>query len=253
MSIKNLASLHSMLFHLRNLLGDIESILNEDTSEDSLRSQPDDRSDTESDFGFDLLDDEDDYDPYNDDDVFDDSGYERDAHVEWPRVESTNKPLAETPQAPWPNVAQPVAVVPTRTKPTWPNVTVKSPHVDPGKLVYSGDVVVGVVDARPHVESTGWTTVTRDSRDRTCIWADTIKGLGLGPGDQVYISRRAYGQPGVVLLKTPSQTGHLSTYLVDKHCNVRLSPSLLRKAGLGGHDNVKFKAVDNKTIVVMAG
>ncbi len=95
-------------------------------------------------------------------------------------------------------------------------------------------------------------TIDTDGRGRACVPAALVAHCGFEPHDQVYVSVRAHKQPGLVLLKTPSQTGHLSTYTVDKDGNIRLSHFVLSQGNLGAATRVKFKA-DKSRIVVLQG
>lgn len=170
--------------------------------------------DTESNYGFEFLDDEDDsYSSYEDDRAISASDCDF-----WPKLTpvSAQGSGAKTKQAP----------------------TIEWPNTAPAKHAAS---FAGLAQ-----------TVETDGRGRACVPASLTSLCGFKPQDFVYVSVRAHNQPGLVLLKNPSQTGHLSTYTVDKDGNIRLSHFVLTQGNLGAASKVRFKA-DKQKIVVLQG
>lgn len=236
-----------------SLVEDIFDVLaEEDTSADESSS-------------FELLDDDDDtydYDEFEDyesqDDFWPNLG---DVTAQGSGAETTQQPSIE-----WPNVSEPAPKV------SWPNVgsvvgicpqnkvVAPAPDITPVGVAQSthwtpsGPVVTNHGPTGPLVTTPAATeeSVSTDGRGRACVPKHLVTKLGFKPGDMVYVSVRAHKQPGLVLLPKPSQTGHLSTYVVDKDGNIRLSHYVLTQGNLGLYTTVKFKAYNDR-IVVLAG
>lgn len=97
-------------------------------------------------------------------------------------------------------------------------------------------------------------TTGLDSRGRACVPASISDHIGLQTNQHVYIAKRAHSLPGLVILQGACQTGHLSTYSVDKHRNVRLSAAVLKKGGLQNAKRIKFRTTDDGMgIIVLEG
>jgi len=196
-------------------------------------------ADTESHTEFDYIDDDEDYvDDYPFSDESDpDSSFES----------KTEENVSE-----WPNIG-PALVLPSVGAPAWPNVGQVVGVMAKEKVVKSAPVhradTALVANVQPAPSSDD--TVYLDNRGRACVPNSISRAAGFSAGQHVYISKRANGL-GVILLRVASKTGHLSTYTVDKHGNIRLSQDLLRRSGLGLETAIRFKIVPGG-ILALAG
>jgi hypothetical protein len=221
--------------------------------------------------GLDLFDDyeEDDYfspfsdeeDDEEDDDYYDEEAEDTFSRTSWPNVGNTGfAPLPSEPKTvrgpSWPNTggtAQPQCQKPTgKFGGTWPNVG--------GSFASQKANTGGVATVTPpQVAKTiqkktepARAVVKRDSRSRACVPVELSKKVGFGKNSQVFVSKRA-GGPGLMLLKKPTKSGHLSTYKTDRDGNIRLSQYILNKGGVTTNQ-VKFRVTDSvHGIVVLPG
>jgi len=166
------------------------------------------------------------------------------------------------PAASWPNVNK----VPSYRS-TWPNVQ-SAPTAAPAASWPNVQTVGGGVDAstmaKPKVAVQPFTraakpavireTVERDGRRRACVPNAMVEAVGIKAFHAAYIARRAHGAPGLVILKSPAGSGHISTYTVDKDSNIRLSEWLLAQGGLDASAKIKFRTSNSHdSILVLAG
>jgi bifunctional DNA-binding transcriptional regulator/antitoxin component of YhaV-PrlF toxin-antitoxin module len=173
--------------------------------------------------------------------------------VSWPNVSVPSQgSRAETTQQPsiqWPNVAAPAPA-----KPKWPLTDMQTGDVvgifANGKVGKSQVASIGVVASTPTPTGKWQQIVDTDGRGRACVPTSLAQRAGFNPGDFVYVSVRAHKQPGLVLLASPSKTGHLSTYIVDKDGNIRLSHFILSQGNLGLNTSVRFSAKKNRIVVL---
>ena len=186
--------------------------------------------------------DDEDFDSEFDDAFYDDFDYDEeddeedfgDSAESWPNTrQATSASSPVVPSAPWPNVGQTsVAVAP---------------------VPISRESLVSAIDSALKAKASPVrTTVARDNRQRACVPTSMAQTVGFKANSPVFVSRRN-GGTGLVLLKKASQTGHLSTYLVDSYGNIRLSQYILRTGGLA-NGPVKFRiADDGHGILVLQG
>lgn len=125
------------------------------------------------------------------------------------------------------------------------NVALKTPpKVVKTKSVTKSVVKHKVLDAKRRL-------TTRDSRGRVTIHNGFVSLLGLKHNSLAYVSKRAQGYPGLVVLPKASKTGHLTTYRVDKSGNVRISKKVLEESGLSKANNFKMRLADNKSSIIL--
>jgi hypothetical protein len=219
----------------------------------------------------DLFDDEDENDGLDfsfddDEDDEDDVPFDPTPRASWPNVgasrntRSCQPPAYQAPQVSsggtWPNVgAQASAPVPGFCGTGAPQVSSQGPAV--ATLVKPKAVLPKTPKVRkPKVAKAAKTkksvariVVSRDNRNRACVPVDFSEEVGFKRLSQVFVSKRA-GGGGLMLLKKPTKSGHLSTYKTDRDGNIRLSNYIL---GMGGitSASVKFRVTDNKTGIVV--
>lgn len=112
------------------------------------------------------------------------------------------------------------------------------------------------VKAKPKAKISSGSGVMRakrslDSRGRLCVPNEFVR-LIAKHGENLFVSRRAHGLPGLVLKKTaPKTTSALSNYVVDKSDNVRLSRWLLGKGGCQSDTSFKLRTSDGGDAIIV--
>lgn len=101
-------------------------------------------------------------------------------------------------------------------------------------------------------ESTGGVTGgKRRAADRLNIPSSVVRASGFTPGDKAYVvdddPAGAAVKPCLVLLKLQPPAA-LADYVVAKDCRIRVTPAMLKKCGLEGH-NFEIDGSDGKIIV----
>jgi hypothetical protein len=103
----------------------------------------------------------------------------------------------------------------------------------------------------PPVTAEGASSGKRRAEDRLNIPSSIVRNSGFAPGDKAFVLDEdpagAVPKPCLVLLKE-QPLKMLADYAVTKDCRIRVTPAMLKRAGLEG-STFEFDAFDGKIVV----